>query len=391
MMDDVGLHLGRVKEKSGVTRSSCQIDHQGVGVESMKTIGTGKAVHECTSRSHPRKIDRPSMKWRLFAGAALLLSSPTLVFGQANPAMPASKPLPFPTNATYMTPDGAIRIIGTDSMRVMLERANDIFIAAHPGFRFRMELKGGYVALPGLTHGVTALSPMARNVTAVELEPYRALVASDPLIIRVAHGTVTSQTRTAPLGIYVSRNNPIQQISLEQLARVFASGNPAGDITCWGQLGLSGEWADRPIHTVGTPEDSGFGSFMVENVMHGRPFVAGFTQLLSSVAIIKRLSEDSAAIGFSALAFETPQTKLVAVAKTEGGPYMIGTADDIESGNYALDRFVYIFLPQPLESWMKEYMRVLLSHDVQRAIAEEPGGFLPLNAEEIAAELAKIK
>ena len=132
------------------------------------------------------------MKWRFWVGAALLLSSPILAFGQANPSMPASTPppVPFPTKATYITPDGAIRIIGTDSMRFMLERANAIFIASHPLFRFHMELKGGYVSLPGLTHGVAAFSPMARDVTAVELAPYRTLLGSDPLIIRVAHGTV---------------------------------------------------------------------------------------------------------------------------------------------------------------------------------------------------------
>jgi len=302
-----------------------------------------------------------------------------------------------PADAGYVRPDGAIRIVcGNRGMGRILEGFGDLFSRNHPGVRFAIEYNrlGNAVNLPALTHGVTLVGPMGREATPVELVPYRKIVGADPLIIRIAHGTIVARDKAAPLAIYVHRSNPLARLTVAQVARIFTSGTTGGDLTTWGQLGLTGEWANRAIHPCGTPEASGFGAFMQLHRMDGRAFTPGYESFPLAAQIVKRVGEDPGAIGFSALGFQTPQTRIIAVAERPEGPFLTGTAEEIASGNYPYDRFVYLYLRrtpgQPLDPFVKEYVRLVLSAEGRQIIAAEPDGFIPLNPREAAAELAKV-
>jgi phosphate transport system substrate-binding protein len=292
---------------------------------------------------------------------------------------------------SYTLPDGSIRVVGTDSFRFLLDRIDPLFQQSHPGYRFTLDLKGGYIAMPALTEGTTAFAPIAREVTAPELAPYLQLHPQPPIALRIAHGSLTSQTRTAPLGVYVSSRNPIAHLTTDQLARIFSQGAPAGDITRWGQLGLTGSWTNRPIHILGTPEDAGFGSWVITHLLNGRPFAPGYVRLLSSAEIIRSLADDPAAIAICALDFATPQTRIVPVASTAAGPFSIGSADDVIAGRYPLDRYVYIYLDPHPAPWLRDYLNLILSPEGQAIVASEPDGFLPLNPQEQAEERAKLQ
>jgi phosphate transport system substrate-binding protein len=297
----------------------------------------------------------------------------------------------MPSAPLYQLPDGSLRVVGTDSFRYLLEHVDAIFAQTHPEVRFTLDLKGGYIAMPALTEGTTVFAPIAREVTAPELAPYLHLHGGAPIALRIAHGSLTSQTRTAPLGVYVNRQNPIAHLTSGQLARIFSQGSPGGDITRWGQLGLTGAWTNRRIRIVGTPEDAGFGSWVVTHLLVGRPFAPGYTRLLSSAEIIQTLAEDNSAIGICALDFATPTTRVVPVALTEAGPFLNGSAADITAGHYVLDRYVYIYLDRNPPLWLRDYLRLILSPRGQAIVAAEPDGFLPLNLQEQAEESAKLQ
>ncbi|MBV9082220.1 MAG: substrate-binding domain-containing protein, partial [Acidobacteriaceae bacterium] len=320
----------------------------------------------------------------------LVFAITTLAAAQSERTLPAYQPhaVGIPRHLPYVLPDGSIRIVGTDGMKNILAGFNALFIQSHPGFKFVMQLKPGYVALPELTYGISAFGPMARESTDIELVQYRSVVGQDPLLIRIAHGTIISQTRTAPLAIYVNKHNPLDRLTTGEAARIFTTGAHGGDITSWSQLDLEGEWANRPIHPIGTPEDSGFGSFMLRHKMSGRPFTPAYETLLSSVEIVRRVGEDPAAIGFCALGFLTPETKLVAIAEKKNGYYSRASAEDVISGTYPYDRYVFFFVRQGpgqgVDPFVKEYLRLVLSKEGQQTIAAEPDGYLPLNAREVA-------
>src|SRR4029077_11331228 len=120
-----------------------------------------------------------------------------------------------------------------------------------------------------------------------EKKTYAEIVGGEPLVVNIAHGTLTSVRMTAGLAIYINRENPVRQLTMDQLARIFTTGAPGGDLTHWGQVGATGEWAMRPIHIYGTPEYSGYGYFMVRNKWGGRQFAPGYEAFELAAQIVK--------------------------------------------------------------------------------------------------------
>jgi phosphate transport system substrate-binding protein len=330
------------------------------------------------------------------AAAACTLASLVAIAIPVDPALTSYQPHQVvpPAGAGYVLPDGSVRIVGTEVLEEAIERLNARFAETHPGIKFAPSLKGTSAAMPALTHGVTAFAPMGRAVTWVENVPYSKIVGTTPLEIRVAHGSITALKKANVLALFVNKSNPIDRLTAEQAARIFAAGHPKGDLTQWGQLGAKGEIGKQPIHTYGATDDGGFGQYMLDTQLQGLRFRRGHERLPDSAQIVKRVGEDSAGIGFAALSYLTPEVKVVAVAPSEGAPYSSGSAEDVSAGRYAYNRYVYFYVRrlegQPLDPFVKEYLKLVLSKEGQSIIASEADGYVPLNAREAAAELAKL-
>ncbi len=310
-------------------------------------------------------------------------------------ALPAWKPerLP-PPRGRYLDRDGTIGVVGTAIMRPMVERLCDRFAAANPGYRFRLDMRPGLMAIGAITHGTTPFAPMPREFSDMEAIPYRRIVGADPLALRVAHGSVVARDRTAVLALYVHRANPVCGLTLDQAARIFTTGHRAGDITHWGQLGLDGEWAQRPIDPVGTPEDTGFGSYMVREKMGGFPLSPRMTIRSVSKEVLQLVDQNVGAIAYAAVNFDTPNSRTLPIAEHANAAFVAPTEEAVRAGLYPYDRFVYFYLRQVpgegIEPWIRSYMRLALSREGQQIIGAEAGSFLPLNDTEAARELRRF-
>jgi phosphate transport system substrate-binding protein len=313
-----------------------------------------------------------------------------------DPALPSYRagPVTPPAGAGYVAADGAVRIVGTEVLEEAIGHLNAKFAELHPGVKFSPSLKGTSAGIPALTHGVTAFAPLGRAVTWVENVPYSKIVGAAPLEIRVAHGSVTGPKKANVLALFVNKSNPIDRLTAEEAARVFAAGHAKGDLTQWSQLGVKGELGKQPIHTYGATDDGGFGQYMLAEQLGGLRFRRGHERLNDSAQIVQRVADDSAGIGFAALSYATPGVKVLAVAPKEGEPYSAGAAEDVGAGRYPYNRYVYFYvrrLPgQPVDPFVKEYLKLVLSKEGQAIIASEKDGYVPLNAREAAAELAKL-
>ena len=289
-----------------------------------------------------------------------------------------------PAGAGYYTEDGAVRIIsGNHGMQPILEKFDALFEATHPGVKFKLEFNrlGNSINVASIAYGMTLLAPMGRQAMPAEMLAFRQAVGADPLVIRFAHGTVVSQDKAAPLAIYVNKANPLDNVTMAQLERIFTQGAAGGDLTDWEQLG-AGKGA---IHTYGTPEISGFGSFLLAEKMHGRSFRQDYEAFPLAAQIVRRVGQDAGGIGVAALGFLTPDVKLLSIDGSAGG------AEDIVNGRYPLDRYIYFYLRDANDALAKDYVALVLSPAGQKIIAEEENGFLPLNQAEIAEEARKLQ
>jgi phosphate transport system substrate-binding protein len=296
--------------------------------------------------------------------------------------------------ADYLAGDGAVNIIGYNDMQGMITALNGLFAETHPGIRFALTLRGTRTGPPALAAGATAFAPMGAEFSEPELAAYRQRVGAAPLLIRVAHASLDPRALSAPLALLVHRDNPLAQIALDDAARAFTTRGGGDAIVRWGQLGLTGEWAQRPVHLCGLGPAYALAARMQKQHFGGAPFAAGLAGFPQSSGAIECVAGDPLALGFAAINRATPQVRALAVAPRAGMQAIQASAASVMAGQYPLDRHLYIAvrrLPgQTLDSFVREYLRLVLSYEGQQLIAADPLGYLPLNAEEAGQELSRL-
>jgi ABC-type phosphate transport system substrate-binding protein len=231
---------------------------------------------------------------------------------------------------------------------------------------------------------------MGRELWPQEQAAYAEVTGIDrPLEIRVARGGFNTPQRTTAQAIFVHASNPIAQISLPQLSAILGA-NPA--LTRWGQLGLTGEWADRAIHIYMPPATSPNAMSMQISALKGAswsPAAKAGTIAETAAAI----AADPGAIGFGGFEEGGAGIKPLAVARTDRGPAVTASYETASTGTYPLTRYMYIRLTrrpgQPIPGHVREFLRYVLSRQGQAPIPFS--GYFPLTAREAAEELQKLE
>ena len=287
---------------------------------------------------------------------------------------------------------GDIRSVGSDGMKSLMERWMHDFHALQPGVRKGdpWEHLGTLNGFNALMVGKTDLAPMGRELWPDEAAAFANLHDGEKLFeIRVARGGFNTPQRTTAQAIFVNAKNPLKQITLAQLKAAFGK-NPT--ITRWGQLGLAGEWADRPITLDAPPLVAPNAMSMQFMVLHGSEWSEGVHQ--ASIAdTAQAIATEPGALGFGGLEEGGPGLRAVPVARDANGAAIEINAETTSSGRYPLTRYMYIRLrrtpDQPLPAPIREFLRYVLSRQGQSPIPYS--GYFPLNAGEVREELAKLQ
>jgi len=136
---------------------------------------------------------------------------------------------------------GNIKSIGSDTMNNLMALWAEGFHKFYPSVQIEVEGKGSTTAPPALISGAAHFGPMSREMKQAEIDRFEEKFGYKPTAIR---------TSIDMLAVYVNKDNPIKSLSLQQVDAIFSKTRKGGyekDITRWGQLGLEGEWADKPI------------------------------------------------------------------------------------------------------------------------------------------------
>ena len=295
---------------------------------------------------------------------------------------------------------GSLAAKGTDTMKDLMEIWIQRFTGLYPRVKMDLEAKGSMTGAAPLTEGRSQLATFSREMLPFEVENFRSRHGYEPLAIRVALGGYRAPDRTGCSVFFVNKDNPITQLTVEQLGAIYSSAPGRKDITTWGQLGLTGEWANREIHPVGIAMPDGTAYYIQKFVCGGAEFKSTMKgekagqPVKSSVRILADIAGDPGAIGYASLLYENPGTKRISIGQSESGPYYEGTFEEVASAAYPLTRFVYIVIDRPpgqaVKPEIKEFLKYILSLDGQRGVEKE-GLFLPLPPRLVAQELAKLE
>jgi len=282
---------------------------------------------------------------------------------------------------------GNVDSIGSDTLNNLMAYWAEGFRKEYPNVRIQIEGKGSTTAPPALIAGTAQLGPMSRPMKKDEEDAFVAKYSYKPTAISVAFDS---------LAVFVNKDNPIQSLSLPQVDAIFSKthkGGIAEDIVTWGQLGLTGDWEKLPISIFGRNSASGTYGFFKEHALAKGDYKDTVKEQPGSASVVMGVTEDRSAIGYSGIGYKTSGVKAVALSAKEGQPAAEATYENVLAGKYPLSRNLLIYVAKepnkPMSPVTVEFLKYILSKEGQEIVVKD--GFMPLTAEVVEKELAKLK
>ncbi len=282
---------------------------------------------------------------------------------------------------------GNLGSVGSDTMNNLMTLWAEAFIKLYPNVKIQVEGKGSSTAPPALIAGTAQFGPMSRAMRATEVDQFESKYGYKPTQLRTAYDA---------LAVYVNKDNPLERLTLAQVDAVFSKTRRRGhktNVTTWGQLGLTGDWANRPISLYGRNSASGTYGFFKEHSLGNGDYKDQVKEQPGSASVVQGVTEDRYGIGYSGIGYRTSGVKLVALAEKDGGSFSVGSYEDVKSGKYPLNRFLYLSINRapgkPLDPLVREFARLIFSKEGQQVVVKD--GYLPLPAEIAGQELAKLQ
>jgi phosphate transport system substrate-binding protein len=280
---------------------------------------------------------------------------------------------------------GTMRVRAQDVM-VWLSRAWIAgFERLHPGVRLELD--------------VDSLRDASAEFRTASLDFATAAVADDSFSIAVAGGAYRTMGFADTVAFFVNKDNPLERISLSQLDAIYSSTRIRGSraqIKTWGQLGVTGEWADEPVIPWTVKGPQGFDPWLRSVILKGGTVREGVEARDTVFPLPYLVGFSRHSIGYAGLGQLgcASDVKPLAIAENDGGPYYEATFDEVLARKYPLSRAVHLSARRapglPVNPLLRELVRFILSREGQQIVVED-GIYLPLPAWFADRELAKLE
>jgi phosphate transport system substrate-binding protein len=334
-----------------------------------------QAIIEPTDKGESMK------RWVISASAAAWLLL-TVSQGGAQMKVDAGLMAYKPTSGV----SGNVSSIGSDTLNNLMTLWAETFNRFYPNAKIQIEGKGSSTAPPALISGTAQLGPMSRPMKGTEIDQFEKKYGYKPTPIR---------TSVDALAVFVNKDNPLKCLTMAQVDAVFSKSRRYGyreDIRTWGQLGLTGEWANRPLSLYGRNSASGTYGFFKEQALKNGDYKDEVKEQPGSASVVQGVTVDRYAIGYSGIGYATAGARAVPIAAKEGDKCHEAVADEAYSGSYPLARFLYVYINKapgkPLDPLTREFVRLMLSREGQQVVVKD--GYFPIPASISKEELNKI-
>ena len=322
------------------------------------------------------------MKRSILAAVGLAVSAVALVGAQALQVDPALGAYQKVSGVS-----GSLSSIGSDTMNNMMTLWAETFQTHYRNVKIQVEGKGSSTAPPALLAGTAQFGPMSREMRQVEIDQFEAKYGYKPTQLRTSYDA---------LAVYVNKDNPIEKLTLAQVEAIFSKTRKRGykeDIKTWGQLGLTGDWANKPISLYGRNSASGTYGFFKEHTLKNGDYKTTVKEQPGSASVVQGVETDRFGIGYSGIGYKTSGVKLVPLSDTDKSPVSNGSYADVVAGKYPIWRFLYLYVNKApgkaLDPLTGEFVKLIFSKEGQQAVIKD--GYYPLSAAVAQGELAKIK
>jgi phosphate transport system substrate-binding protein len=307
-----------------------------------------------------------AIKWvRNLAFASAMICTAT-AYGALDPNLPEYK--------SVSGVSGNVNSIGSDTLNNLMTLWAEEFARFYPNVNIQIQGAGSSTAPPALTQGTANFGPMSREMKASEIEAFESVHGYKPTAVPVAIDV---------LAVYVNKDNPITGLTLPQVDAIFSATRKCGlgkDISRWGELGLSGLWANRDITLYSRNAVSGTYGYFKDIALCGGDFKASINEQPGSASVVQGVSESINGIGYSGIGYITSGVRAVPLAAKAGEPFVPANADHALDGSYPLARMLFVYVNKhpnrPLATREAELIKLILSRQGQEVVLRD--GYIPL-------------
>jgi phosphate transport system substrate-binding protein len=321
------------------------------------------------------------MKLKAFAAAAAVGMglAAVSVSAKVDPNLPDYRP------ASGVS--GNFSSVGSDTLNNLMTLWAEEFKRLYPNVNIQIQGAGSSTAPPALTEGTSNFGPMSRAMKDQEIQAFEAKYGYKPTAIGVAIDA---------LGVFVNKDNPIKSLSIAQVDAIFSATRKCGapkDAARWGDLGLTGDWVNKPIQLYGRNSVSGTYGYFKSKALCKGDFKNNVNEQPGSASVVQSVSTGLNAIGYSGIGYKTSGVRAIALSKQDGGPAVDPEAANAINGSYPLARVLYVYVNKapnrPLAPMEREFFTMVLSRIGQEVVVKD--GYFPLPAAFAERELAKLK
>jgi len=281
---------------------------------------------------------------------------------------------------------GNLSSVGSDTLANLMTLWAESYKREYPNLNIQIQAAGSSTAPPALTEGTAGIGPMSRKMKDAELQAFEQRFGYPPTAVPVAIDA---------LAIFVNKDNPLRQLTLEQVDAIFSSTRLCGgphELKTWGDLGLTGDWARRPIQRFGRNSVSGTYGYFKEAALCRGDFRANVNEQPGSASVVQAISQSLGGIGYSGIGYQTASVHTLALARQGTTDFVADNQENTLSGRYPLARYLYVYVNKapnrPLNPLEGEFLRLILSRNGQEAVVKD--GYIPLPAAAVQQALKTL-
>ncbi len=281
---------------------------------------------------------------------------------------------------------GNLKSIGSDTMNNLMALWAEGFHKIYPNVEVEIEGKGSTTAPPALIAGTAHFGPMSRPMKVAEINNFQSKFGYKPTALR---------TSIDMLAIYVHKDNPIKSLTLQQVDAIFSKTRKAGgaiDIRTWGDLGLTGAWANKPISLYGRNAASGTYGFLKEHVLKNGDYKDSVKEQPGSSAVVQGVASDKYAMGYSGIGYKTADVLAVPLAKSAKAKAIAAIPENAYTDEYPLARFLLIYVnykpKSELDPLRREFIKYIFSKHGQKDVVKD--GYFPITSLIAAKALSSV-
>lgn len=316
---------------------------------------------------------RKLIKGSIIAGFAAFVLALAGIISIAAETVMVDSAIPAYTKTSGVS--GNINSIGSDTMNNLMTLWCEGFTKNYPNVKCQIEGKGSSTAPPALIEGTAQFGPMSRSMKDKEIDDFEKKFGYKPTEVKTSIDT---------LAVFVNKDNPLDCLTMDQLDAIFSKNRACGgteDITTWGQLGLTGDWANMPISMYGRNSASGTYGYFKEHTLCKGDYKDSVKEQPGSASVVQGVTEDKGAIGYSGIGYVTSGVKALKLGKKPGECAEPNLANVLNK-SYPLGRFLYVYVNkkpnEALDPLRLEFLKYVLSQDGQQVVIKD--GYDPLPA-----------